>query len=78
MAERNKMKCNDKKFEQMAHGEVKGTSIKSYNTPTGEEIQIKETVRDLGIQTTNDLKIKEHIMEKVITQSKVTHKMPDE
>ena len=65
------MKFNEKKFEQMAHGEVKGTSIEPYKTPMGEEIQIKETVRGLGIQATNDLKFKEHI-EKVTTQSKVT------
>ena len=55
----------------MAHGEVKGTSIEHSKTPTGEEIQIKETVRDLGIQAKNYLKFKEH-MEKVIIQSKVT------
>ena len=70
-AERNKMKFNEKKFEQMAHGEVKGTLIEPYKTAKREEIQIKDTVRELGIQATNDLKFKEH-MENMITQSKIT------
>ena len=65
------MKFNEKKFEKIAHGEVKETSIEPYKTATGEEIQIKDIVRDLGIQATNDLIFKEH-MEKVIKQSKVT------
>ena len=40
-AEKNRMKFNEKKFEQMAHGEVKGASIEPYKTPMGEDIQIK-------------------------------------
>ena len=36
--EKNEVKFNDKKFEQMAHGEVKGTPKETYKTPTGEEI----------------------------------------
>ena len=68
-AERNKMKFNEK-FEQMVHGELKEIAIDPYITPTGNEIQIKNTVKDLGILATNDLKFREHI-EKVTTQCKI-------
>merc|ERR1712105_130900 len=48
-AEKNKMKFNEK-FEQMSHGPL-----------NGEEIEIKETVKDLVVMATNDLMFKEHI-----------------
>ena len=70
-AEKNKMKFNENKFEQMVHGTLKEITIDPYKTSTGKEIQIKDTVKDLGILATNDLKFKEHI-EKVTTQCKIT------
>merc|ERR1712121_189958 len=60
-AEKNKMKFNEKKFEQMAHGPLKGVTIEPYKTSSGEDIEIKETVKDLGVFATNDLMFKEHI-----------------
>merc|ERR1711867_59397 len=69
-AEKNKMKFNEKKFEQMAHGPLKGVTIEPYKTSSGEDIEIKETVKDLGVLATNDLMFKEHINE-VITSCKI-------
>ena len=60
-AEVNKMKFNEFFFEQMAHGTLKGVSIDPYKNSSGEEIEIKETAKDLGIMATNDLKFREHI-----------------
>merc|ERR1711895_98477 len=55
-AEKNKMKFNEKKFEQMAHGPLKEVTIEPYNTSSGKDIEIKETVKDLGVLATNDLR----------------------
>ena len=70
-AEKNKMKFNEGKFEQMSHGTLNGVTIDPYKNSDGEEIEIKETVKDLGVMATNDLKFKEHIG-RITTQSKVT------
>jgi len=67
---KNKMKFNENKFEQMAHGPLKEVPIDSYKTPSGEDIEIKDTAKDLGILATNDLKFKEHI-NKITTSSKI-------
>merc|ERR1712121_473946 len=69
-AEKNKMKFNEKKFEQMAHGPLKGVTIEPYKTSSGEDIEIKETVKDLGVLATNDLMFKEHIG-KITTECRV-------
>merc|ERR1712215_642525 len=69
-AEKNKMKFTEKKFEQMAHGPLKDVTVEPYKTSSGEDIEIKETVRDLGILATNDLLFKEHIG-KVTTECRV-------
>ena len=53
--EKNKMKFNENKFEQMAHGPLEGVSVEPYKMPSGEDIEIKETVKDLGVLGTNDL-----------------------
>jgi len=68
------MKFNENKFEQMAHGTLKGVSIDSYKNSSGEEIEIKETAKDLDIMATNELRFKEHIG-KITTTSKVTMRM---
>ena len=69
-AKRNRMKFNEK-FEQMAHGPLKEISVEAYKTPNGDEIQIKDTVKDLGILATNDLRFKEHI-KKATTEFRIT------
>merc|ERR1711874_590760 len=69
--EKNKIKFNENKFEQVMHGTLKEVKVDPYKTSTGKEIQIKDTVKDLGILATNELKFKEHI-EKVKTLCKIT------
>merc|ERR1712121_383806 len=69
-AEKNKIKFNEKKFEQMAHGLLKGVTIDPYKASSGEDIEIKETVKDLGVLVTNDLMFKEHIG-KITTECQV-------
>merc|ERR1712074_422716 len=70
-AEKNKMKFNENKFEQMSHGPLKGVTTDPYKNSNGEEIEIKKTAKDLGAMATTDLKFKEHIG-KITTTSKVT------
>ena len=60
-AKKNKMKFNEGKFEQMAHGYIKDVTLDPYKTAVGEEIIIKDTAKDLGVLATNDLKFREHI-----------------
>ena len=77
---KNKMVFNEKKFEQMTHGKTevnmgkKGrrlVQVKPYKTASGENIEIKETVRDLGVLASSDLKFEEHI-EKIVTMGKIS------
>ena len=42
-ARENKMKFNESKFEQMAHGNLRNVTLDPYKAPCGEEIQIKDT-----------------------------------
>ena len=60
-AEKNKMKFNENKFEQMAHGPLDEVTIEPYKTSSGEDIEIKEMFMDLGVLMTNDLMFKVHI-----------------
>ena len=69
-AKSNKMEFNTNKFEQMIHGNANSVVIESYKASLGDEIQIKDTVKDLGILASNDLLFKEH-MNKIINSSKV-------
>ena len=69
-ATKNKMKFNENKFEQMAHGNVVDVELGSYKSPSGEEIEIKKTAKDLGVTATDDLLFKEHI-NKIINSSKI-------
>merc|ERR1712036_125232 len=48
----------------------KEVTVEPYKTSSGKDIEIKETVRDLGILATNDLLFKEHIG-KVTTECRV-------
>ena len=45
----------------MSHGSLNRVTIDPYKNSNGEEIEIKETAKDLGIMATNDLKFSEHI-----------------
>merc|ERR1712050_356624 len=69
-AEKNVMKFNEKKFEQMTWGKTKDVEADAYKTPSGEEIEIKDKVKDLGVLTSADLRFREHINE-VITSCKI-------
>ena len=64
------MKSNDDKFEQMSHGETRGLVPEAYTTPGGSEIEIGETVKDLGVIASGDLMFREHI-DKVVMSAKI-------
>ena len=69
-AEKNLMKFNTDKFEQITHGETAGVQIEPYKNPEGDEIISDRTIKDLGVTCNNDLKFKEHIDE-IVTRSKI-------
>ena len=64
------MEFNSKKFEQIIHGSTKDVSVEPYESSSGDPITIKNTVKDLGVFSTNDLLFEEH-MKKIINSSKV-------
>ena len=66
----NKMEFNAKKFEQIIHGSTKYVSVEPYESSSEDPITIKNTVKDLGVLSTNDLLFEEH-MKKIINSSKV-------
>ncbi|CAL4191003.1 unnamed protein product, partial [Meganyctiphanes norvegica] len=43
------MEFNENKFEQMSHGEIKNIGIEPYKTPSGKDIKIGKTVKNLGV-----------------------------
>ena len=59
-AEKNKMLFNEDKFEQMSFGIANNVPISQYKTPSGEEIQSKDNIRDLGVIVSHDLNFNEH------------------
>ena len=69
-ARENKMKFNDDKFEQIAHGSIENIEVESFKSPTGEEIEIRNTLKDLGVLSTNDLMFQDH-MNKIISSSEI-------
>ena len=69
-AKDNKMEFNEKKFEQMVHGSTRDVVNEAYTTPNGEKINVKNTVKDLGVHASNDLMFKEHI-DKIINATRV-------
>jgi hypothetical protein len=69
-AKENKMEFNVNKFEQIIHGNIKNVEVEPYKTPSRDPVTIKDTVKDLGIFSTNDLMFKEHI-KKIINSSKI-------
>ena len=48
-AEKNMMKFNIDKFEQITHGETKGVDEVPYKNPSGEDIVSDNTIKDLGV-----------------------------
>ena len=73
-AEINKMEFNAKKFEQIIHGTTKNVSVEPYESSSGDPITIKNTVKDLGVYSTNDLLFEEH-MKKTINSCRVVSGM---
>ena len=65
----NLMTFNDK-FEQMSNGETKDIATKPYITPSGNEIMMKNTIKDLGVTTSSNLLFREHI-DNIVTASKI-------
>ena len=58
----NNMGLNDKKFEGMRFGPNKEIKTEtSYTTPTGKFIEMKETVKDLGVLMSDDCTFTTHI-----------------
>merc|ERR1712121_284057 len=51
-------------------GPLEEVTVEPYKTSSGEDIEIKETVRDLGVLVTNELMFREHIG-KVTTECRV-------
>ena len=66
---KNNMQLNEKKFESISIGQSDRNV--SYITPSGEEIEIKHVVRDLGIEMQDNLTFNAHI----ITVATKGHKM---
>ena len=67
-ADINNMEFNSKKFELLRFGKSENLrSTTNYISPTGEIIEEKVALRDLGITMKNDLTFDEHI-EKIVTK----------
>ena len=63
-AKANRMEFNSKKFEQIIHGSTKDVSVEPYRESSEDPITIKNTVKDLGVFSTNDLLFEEHMKKK--------------
>ena len=60
-AENNEMKFNGNKFEQLGYGQSEDIEIEPYKNPDGEDIQIGNVVKDLGVMANSNITFKEHI-----------------
>jgi len=69
-AEENMMEFNEKKFEWMSCGNTQGVDRIPYKTPSGEDIQYKKKVKDLGVVTSDNLSFREHI-NSIVTACKI-------
>ena len=58
------------KFELVKHRKTNNVEIDPYKTPSGDQIMIKYTAKNLSHYSTNDLKFKSH-MNKIINSSKI-------
>ena len=68
--EKNVMKFNERKFEQMTSEKIKDIEVEVYNTPSGKEKEIKYHVKDLGVMKSADQRFRKHINE-IITPCKI-------
>ena len=68
--EKNVMKFNEGKFEQMTSEKIKDIEVEVYNTPSGKEKEIKYHVKDLGVMKSADQRFRKHINE-IITPCKI-------
>ena len=59
-AKNNKMQFNAGKFEQIVHRNTKNPCIEPYKS-SGDPITVKSTEKDLGVFSTNDLLLQEHM-----------------
>ena len=60
-AKTSKMEFNSKMFEQIIHGSTKDVSVEPYESSSKDPITMKNTVKDLGVFSTNDLLFEEHM-----------------
>ena len=58
------------KFELVKHRKTNHVEIDPYKTPSGVQMMIKYTAKNLSDYSTNDLKFKSH-MNKIINSSKI-------
>ena len=66
----NNMELNDTKFEGVSYGPDEDLKMQSkYKTPSGKDVSMKKTVKDLGVLLSNDCSFKTHI-EEVIKKAK--------
>ena len=58
----NNMSLNDKKFEGVRYGPDENLKAETnYTTPSGKTIEIKKSVKDLGVIMSDDCKFEDHI-----------------
>ena len=57
----NNLKFNSLKFQALRYGNNKNNSDFSYKTPAGEDIPNEDTIKDLGIHMSRNMKFHDHI-----------------
>ena len=61
-ADNNNMKLNDSKFEVIRYGQDQDIKAETkYKSPSGDTIEIKETVKDLGVLLSDNCSFRKHI-----------------
>ena len=73
-AKNNKMQFNAGKFEQIVHRNTKNPCIEPYKS-SGDPITVKSTENDLGVFSTNNLLLQEH-MEMLLRTFSTREKQP--
>ena len=59
---------------QIVHGNTRNAEVKPCKSPSGDLIVIKDTVKDLGVFSTNGIMLKVH-MEKMLNSCKIVMDM---
>ena len=72
-AKANNMQFNEEKFEHIIFSQYPVAHPVSYMTPNALPIEIKESVKDLGIYISNDGRFKKHIINMVKEAQKLSH-----